>query len=158
MATDYFFKVFLEELDGQGRARDQWISFETTFIVAGSNVSVQDHDVASEQDGRNELVKIVAFKRFAAVVNDSVDIHMLHTLFLLEQKKVAVGTDIEFFKWDDKVKRDKQGNALLISLASVNTNSKITGHRVTRDEDSYWFNFETVSPVEYDELPDQKAK
>ena len=117
MATNYFFKVFLGDLDNQGNARKQWIGFDTTFIVAGSDVKVQDHDVESEQDGRNELVRITTFKRFAAVVNDSADIHTIHTLFLLEQTKAAVATDIEFYKWDDKVKPDKQGNASVISLA-----------------------------------------
>jgi hypothetical protein len=158
MATNYFFKVFLGDLDNQGNARKQWIGFDTTFIVAGSDVKVQDHDVESEQDGRNELVRITTFKRFAAVVNDSADIHTIHTLFLLEQTKAAVATDIEFYKWDDKVKPDKQGNASVISLAKVVSNSKITSHSVTLDEDAYWFRFELVSPAEFNELPEKKGK
>jgi len=158
MATSYSFQVSVGDLDDAGQARKQWISFETTAIAAGSNIGVQSHDVESEQDGRNELVRITTFKRFAAVVNDSADIHTIHTLFLLEQTKAAVATDIEFYKWDDKVKPDKQGNASVISLAKVVSNSKITSHSVTLDEDAYWFRFELVSPAEFNELPEKKGK
>jgi len=147
--------VSLADLDDKGHTRNQWISFETTFIVAGSNLAVQDHDVESEQDGRNELAKIAAFKRFAAVVNDSADIHTIHTLLLLEQTKVAVATYIYFYKWDDKVKPDKQGNSSVIKLAKVVSKSKITAHAVTRDEDAYWFHFEIVAPAEFDDLPEK---
>jgi hypothetical protein len=158
MATSYSFQVSVGDLDDAGQARKQWISFETTAIAAGSNIGVQSHDVESEQDGRNELVKVTAFKQFAAVVNDSADIHTLHTLFLLEQTKAAVATHIDFLKWDDKVKPDKQGNASVINLAKVVSKSKITSHSVTLDEDSYWFRFEFVSPAEYDDLPEKKGK
>jgi len=143
MAAFYFFRVYIAELNDQGHDSDKWLDFDTTFIVAGSDVTSQAHDVTSEQDGRNELVKITSFKRFVALVDNSATIHTLHTLFLLEQKK--------------KVKPDKQGNASLISLATVLTRSKITGHRVPGDEDSYWFYFE-LGAAEFNDQPDRKAK
>ena len=157
MAAFYFFRVYIAELNDQGHDSDKWLDFDTTFIVAGSDVTSQAHDVTSEQDGRNELVKITSFKRFVALVDNSATIHTLHTLCLLEQKKKAAGTEIEFYRWDDKVKPDKQGNASLISLATVLTRSKITGHRVPGDEDSYWFYFE-LGAAEFNDQPDRKAK
>jgi len=145
--------VSLADLDGKGQARGQQISFDSTFIVAGSGPTEHDHDVDSEQDGKKALVKITNFKRFAAVVNGGTKIHMIHTLFLLEQTKAAVATGIQFFKWDDKVKPDKEGNASLTNLAKVVSNSRITSHVVTLDEDAYWFRFALEGATEFDDQP-----
>jgi hypothetical protein len=155
MAMNYFFRVFLPDLDGHGQLREQQISFDSTFIVAGDGPMENDHEVKLEQDGRNELVKIVTFKRFAASVTRET-IHTIHTLFLLEQKNSAVTTDIALYKWDDTVKRDKEGNASLTKLATVVSDSRITRHTVTVDEDGYWFNFEFVGGAEFDDQPGKK--
>jgi hypothetical protein len=153
MATKYFYRVFVADPDDQDHARNQQVSFDTTFIVAGSGPTAQDHDVELEQDGRNELIEITTFKQFATVVNTSAKMHTVHTLFLLEQTEVAVATKIEFYQWDDNVKRDKKGNASLIKLASIVMNSKIARHAVTRQEDAYWFHFEVTDGAEYDDIP-----
>jgi|SRR5580658_7606235 hypothetical protein len=158
MATHYFFRVFLADLDDQGHARDQQISFDSTFVVAASKPTEHDHDVEWEQDGRKKLVEIARLKQFASVVNNSANVHTIHTLFLLEQKNIAVATEIDLFKWDDKIKPDKQGNPSLIKLAKVLLNSKITGHNVAIDEDAYWFRFEVVGDAAFDDGPEKKGK
>jgi hypothetical protein len=39
-------------------------------------------------------MEIAKLKRFASVVNNSANIHAIHSVFLLEQKKTAVATEL----------------------------------------------------------------
>jgi hypothetical protein len=156
MAMNYFYRVSLADVDEQGKVSSRRMSFDSTFVVAGGDgPGADDHDLQAEQDGRNALANIVTSKHFAAALTPA-KVHLIHSLLFLEQQGVEIPTDIELFKWDDKIKRNKEGNASLISLANVSSNSKITRHSVTMNDDGYWFYFDIVGGAEFEDRTARK--
>ena len=148
MPMFYLFRVFVQDQSDYDNDQDEWVSFDSVYVTAdfGPRDIFQDKD--QEMVARNELQKIATRKIFRAVIHRDIDIHTLHTLFLLQQQELLVDTEIELYKYDNI-----QGKDAAILLASMAFNSRIARHSVDTS-DNYDFRFQIVGSVDLRNAPD----